>query len=174
MLQKFTIQRRGEEHENQKRLLRKEKKKQLMDPAQPCKNQPLSLFHTEDSPATSALAFGHSGSQGWGSKLDCCLLEDRSSPNAAQLTAGGAKLHSSAAGGKKERKKKQQSFKAFQANCYGNKNTADFSWTSPRRWGKSWQQRQRQFDGAVFGPPLCPLSLVNEIILQQPSAACYS
>lgn len=147
---------------------------QLIDPAQPCKNKPLSLVHTEDSPVTSALAFGHSGSQGWGSKLDCCLLEDRSSPNAAQLRAGGAKLHSSAAGEKRKEKKKQQLFKAFQANCYGNKNTADFSWTSPQWWGKSWQQQQRQFDCAVFGLPLCPLSLVNEIILQQPSAACYS
>lgn len=101
MLQKFTIQRREEEHENQKRLLRKKKSPQLIDPAQPCKNKPLSLVHTDDSPVTSALAFGHSGSQGWGSKLDCCLLEDRSSPNAAQLRAGGAKLHSSAAGGEK-------------------------------------------------------------------------
>lgn len=62
----------------------------------------VSLVHTDDSPVTSALHFGGSGSQRWGCELDSCPLEDWSSPNAAQLRAGEAKLHSSAAG--KERK----------------------------------------------------------------------
>lgn len=95
---------KGEEHENQdataeRKSLHSGLQLPLIVQAQPSITGPLSPFHTENSPVTSALAFGDSGSPAWGSELGCCPLEDGSSPNAAQPRAGGAKLHFSAVGG---------------------------------------------------------------------------
>lgn len=85
----------------------------LMVHAQSSINKPLSPFRTENSPVTSALAFGGSGSPGWVSELCCCSLEDESCPNAVCLGAALAEFHFSVWGRGTE---KFQSFKAFQPN----------------------------------------------------------
>lgn len=175
MLQKFAIQRRAEEHENQKRLLGKEKKNISAADWPSAALQKQAFICRPHRRLTSNFCFSLWSLRVSGLRLKARLLSSRRPKFSKRCTAESWRGKTSflSCRGKK-REKKQQSFKAFQANCYGNKNTADFSWTSPQWWGKSWQQQQRQFDCAVFGLPLCPLSLVNEIILQQLSAACYS
>lgn len=68
MVHEFTIQ-RGEEHERYITLLKANEITavlycSLMVHAESSINKPLSPLHTENSPVTSALAFGGSGSLG--------------------------------------------------------------------------------------------------------------
>lgn len=169
MLQKFTIQRRGEQHENQKQLLR------VSTADWPSAAlQKLAFIARPHRRLTSNFCFSLWSLRISGLRLKARLLSSRRPKFSKRCTAESWRGKTSFLSCRGKKEKKQQSFKAFQANCYGNKNTADFSWTSPQWWGISWQQQQRRFDCAVFGLPLCPLLLVNEIILQQLSAACYS